>query len=232
MCPSHFSNLDFGWFRHHIHTSDYNPTGVCWRLMPGPCQERHLSVHHLGVGKPWANGRANPSTHGWDVDAKFGQRGTGNGKPSGPSRPGQRNSRNSVWRAVLIMCCFRNSSDIFHLDSLVHVVTSWARTRPWLVRADPQLAANEFWHLTACRKIVQRLGVAQRVAETLWRNLESRNASAIHLGFGPQPPLACGQEPLPGSCRFLCNWLSALPFTILYMLSKSKELCGRAANNR
>ena len=60
------------------------------------------------------------------------------------------------------------------------------------------------------------LPIAQRVAATLWRNLESRNASAIHLGFGPQPPLACGQEPLPGSCRFLCNWLSALPFTILY----------------
>ena len=103
MCPSHFSSLDFGWFWHHIHTSDYNPTGVCWRLMPGPCQERHLSVHHLGVGKPWANGRANPSTHGWNADAKFGQRGKGNWKSCGPSRPGQRNSRNSVRRAVLII---------------------------------------------------------------------------------------------------------------------------------
>ena len=137
-----------------------NPTGVCWRLMPGPCQERHLSVHHLRVGKPWANGRANSSAHGWNADAKFDQRGKGNWKSCGPSRPGQCNRHNPEWKAFRTTCCFRNSSDFFHLNKFLQVVTSWARTRPWLVRADPQLAANEFWHLMACWKYVQRLGAA------------------------------------------------------------------------
>ena len=92
-----------------------NPTGVCWRLMPGPCQERHPPVHHLRVGKPWANGCANSSAHGWDVDAKFGQCGKSNGKSCGPFGPGQHNSRRLEWRTFWIPCCFRNASDRFNL---------------------------------------------------------------------------------------------------------------------
>ena len=94
----------------------YNPTEVYWRLMPGPYQEWHFPVHHLRVGKPWANGWANPSTDGWDVDAKFSQHGKGNWKSCRPSRPGQRNSRNPEWEAFKTTCCFRNSSDFFHLN--------------------------------------------------------------------------------------------------------------------
>ena len=138
----------------------YNPTGVCWRLMPGPCQEKHLPVHHLGVGKPWANGRANPKAHGWDVDAKFDQHGKGNWKSCGPSRPGQRNSRNSVRRAVLIiasgifqiyfarMLTYCRYLGQFMINSVILLkLIEHAQSRDSFNRADSQ--EQQFWILLA-----------------------------------------------------------------------------------
>ena len=71
-----------------------------------------------------------------------------------------------------------------------------------------------------------RLPIPQLVVAALWRNLEPRNASAIHVGFGPSTSIGMWSRTL----AWIMQTFVIDSTLSLYMLSKSKELCGRAAN--
>ena len=71
-------------YQHMLSSSHKSYRAQCIGSMLGPCQERHLRLHHLWIGESWANGWANSRAHGWDAGEKFDQRGTGNGRPFTP----------------------------------------------------------------------------------------------------------------------------------------------------